>query len=74
VVRGPALPKSLLTARFEVLFKSLDITKTINIFLAHFRVLEKLQIILMLLRIMHATLPQSKSPLISSYQQQKHLA
>jgi len=29
------------TARFDVLFKSLNVTKTINIFLAHFRFFEK---------------------------------
>jgi len=37
------------TARFDVLFMSLNVTKTINIFLAHFRFLKKLQIFLMLL-------------------------
>ena len=31
----------LLAARFDVLFKSLNVTKTINTFLAHFRVFEK---------------------------------
>jgi len=36
--------------------------------------LKKLQIFLMPLGIMHAAPPLSKSPLISSYQQQKHLA
>jgi len=54
-----------LTARFDVLFKPLNFTKTINIFLAHFRFLKKLQIFLMLLGIMHAY------PSIFSYQQQK---
>jgi len=44
----------------------------IIIFLAHFRFLKKLQIFLMLMGIMHAAAP--KSPLTSSYQQQKHLA
>ena len=62
------------TARFDVLFKSPNVTKTINIFLAHFRFLKKLQIFLMLLGIMHAPPPLPKSPLISSYQQQTHLA
>jgi len=62
------------TARFDVLFKSLNVTKTINNFLAHFRFLKKLQICLMLLGIIHAALPLPKSPLISSYQQQEHLA
>jgi len=42
------------TARFGVLFMSLNVTKTINMFLAHFRFLKKLQILLMLLGIMHA--------------------
>jgi len=43
------------TARFDVLFKSLDdkLQKTIDIFLAHFHFLKKLQIFLMLLGIMH---------------------
>jgi len=45
------------TARFDVLFKSLNVTKTINTFLAHFRFLKKLQIFLMLLGIMHAAHP-----------------
>jgi len=31
------------TARFDVLFKSLNVTKTINIFLAHFCFLKKLE-------------------------------
>ena len=57
-----------------VLFKSLNVTKTINTFLAHFHFLKKLQIFLMLLGIMHAAPPLPKSPLISSYQQHKHLA
>jgi len=61
-------------ARFDVLFKSLNVIKTINIFLAHFRFVNKLQIFLMLLGIMHAAQPLPKSPLISSYQQQKDLA
>jgi len=42
------------------------------IFLARFRFLKKLQVFLMLLGIMHAAPPLPKSPLISSYQQQKH--
>jgi len=58
------------TVRFDVLFKSLNVKKTINIFLAHFRFLKKLQIFLMLLSILHAAPPLPKSPLISSYQQQ----
>ena len=62
------------TARFDVLFNSLNVTKTTNIFLAHFRFWNKLQIFLMILGIMHAASPLPKSPLISSYQQQKHLA
>jgi len=45
-----------------------NVTKTINIFLAHFRFSKKLQIFLMLLGIMHAAPPLTKSPLISSYQ------
>ena len=32
---------SVVTARFDVLFKSLNFTKTIKIFLAHFRFLKK---------------------------------
>jgi len=43
-------------------------------FLAHFRFLKKLEIFLMLLGIMHAAPLLPNSPLISSYQQQKHLA
>jgi len=35
-----------ITTRFDVLFKSLNATKTINIFLAHFRFLKKQQIFL----------------------------
>jgi len=62
------------TVRFDVLFKSLNVTQTTSIFLAHFRFLKKIQIFLMLLGIMHAASPLPKSPLISSYQQQKHLA
>jgi len=50
------------TARFDILFKLLYVTKTINIFLAHFRFLKKLQIILVLLSIMHAAQPVPKSP------------
>jgi len=61
------------TARFDVLFMLLNVTK-INIFLAHFHLLTKLQIFLMLLGIMHAAPPLPKSPLISAYQQQNHLA
>ena len=52
------------TARFHVLFKSLNVTKTINIFLVPFRLLKKLQILLMLLGIMHASPPLPKSPFI----------
>ena len=59
------------TARFDVLLKSLKVTKTINTFLAHFRFLKKLQIFLMLLSIMHAAPPLPKSPLLSSYQQSR---
>jgi len=62
------------TARFDILFKLLYVAKTINDFLAHFRFLKKLQMFLMLLGIMHAAPTAPKSPLISSYQQQKHLA
>jgi len=62
------------TAQFGVMFKSLNVTKTMNIFLAHFRFLKKLQIFLMPLGIMHVAPTLPKSPLISSYQQQKHLA
>jgi len=67
-----------ITARFDVLFKTLNVTKTINISLsvfenAHFRFFGKLQIFLMLLGIMHAAPPLPISPLISSYQRQKHL-
>jgi len=69
---GLAMP--LVTARFNILFKSINVTKTINIFLAHFRFLKKKQIFLMLLGIMLAAPPAPKSPLISSNQQQKHLA
>ena len=45
------------TARFDVFFKSLNVTKTINIFLAHFRFLKMLQIFSVLLGIMHAASP-----------------
>ena len=48
------------TARFNVLFKSLNVTRTTIIFLARFRFLKKLQIFLMLLGIMHAAPPQPK--------------
>jgi len=59
------------TARFDVLFKLLNVAKTINnMFLAHYRFLKKLKIFLMLLGIMHAFPPIPKSPLISSYKQQ----
>jgi len=61
-------------AQFDVLFKSLNVAKTISIFLAHFRFLKKLQIFLMILGIMYAASPLPKSPLISFCQQQKHLA
>jgi len=37
------------TARFDLLFKSLNVKKTINIFLAYFYFLKKLQIFLLLL-------------------------
>ena len=59
------------TARFDVLLKSLYVTKTINMFLAPFRFLKKLQNFLMLLGIMHAASPLPKTSLISSYKQQK---
>jgi len=59
------------TASFDILFKLIYVTKTINIFLEHFRFLKKLQIILMLLSIMHAAPPLPKSPLISYYQQEE---
>ena len=62
------------TAQFGVMFKSFNVTKAINIFLAHFHFLKKLQIFLMPLGIVHAAPTLPKSPLISSYQQQKHLA
>ena len=62
------------TKRLDVLFKLLHVKKTINIFLARFHFLKKLQIFLMLLGIMHAAPPLAKSTLISSYKQQKHLA
>jgi len=55
------------SAQIDVLFKPRNLTKTINIFLAHFRFSKKLQIFLMLLGIMHAAPPLPKSPLISSY-------
>jgi len=45
------------TARSDVLFKSLNVTKTMIMFLAHFRVLKKLQIFLMLLGVMHVWRP-----------------
>jgi len=61
-------------ARFDVLFKLLNVTKTIYVYLEHFRFLKKLQIFLMLLAIMHVAPPLTKSPLISSCQQQTHLA
>ena len=66
--------KCRLQRDFDVFFQTLNVTKTINIPLAHFRILKKLQTILMLLGILHAAPPLPKSPLISSYQQQKHLA
>jgi len=56
------------TARFDVLFKLLNVTRTINIFPAHLLFLKKLQIFLMLLGIIHAALPLRKSPFVSSYQ------
>jgi len=62
------------TAGFHALIKSLNITKTVSVFLAHFRLLQKLQTFLMLLGIMHAAPPLPKRPLICSYQQQKYLA
>jgi len=61
------LIRSVVTARFDVLFMLLNVTKTINLFLAHFRVLKNLQIFLMLQGIMHAAPPLLKSPLIFSY-------
>jgi len=45
-------------ARFDVLFKSVDVTYCI--FVAHFRFLKKLQIFLMLLGIVHVALPPTK--------------
>ena len=48
--------RSVVTARFDVLFKSLTVIKKIYIFL-HIFVFEKLQIFLMLLVIMHAAPP-----------------
>jgi len=53
------------TERFNVLFKLLDVTKTINIFLEHFRFLKKLQIFLMLL-VIHAAPPLSIDILLPS--------
>jgi len=38
-----AFYKVWVTARFDVLFKSLNVTKTINVVLAHFRFLKKLR-------------------------------
>jgi len=58
------------TARFGILFKLLYVTKTINIFLVHFRFLKKQKIFLMLLGIMRTAPFLPKSPLIYSYQQQ----
>jgi len=57
------------TARFDVLFKSLSVKKTTNIFLAHLDFLKKLQIFLMLLGIIHAAHPYQNLhwyPLISN--------
>jgi len=65
---------SVVMVRFDVLFKSLNVTKTINIFLAYFQFVKKVQIFLMQLGIMHVAPPLPKSQLISFYQQQKHLA
>jgi len=62
------------TARLDIFFKPLNVTKTINIFLARFRLLKKLQTLSMLLGIIHAAPPLPKSPLKASFQQQKHLA
>jgi len=62
------------TERFDVLFKLLNVTKTINIFLAHYRFLKKLQIFLIILGITYAGPPLPKPTLMSSLQQQKHLA
>ena len=60
------------TTRFDVLFKSLNVAKKINIFLAHFRFLK---IYLFNATGHHACSPTlPKSPLISSYQQHKHSA
>jgi len=50
------------------LFKSLNVKKTIHIFLAHFHFLKNLQIFLMLLGIIHVAPHLLKSPLISSHQ------
>jgi len=60
------------TTRVDVLFKSLNVTKTINIFLARFRFLKKPQIFLMPLGIVHAAPPLPKSPLISSVELALH--
>ena len=49
--------RSMGTARFDVLFKSLNVTKTVDIFSAHFAFLKKLQVFLILLGIMHAAPP-----------------
>ena len=62
------------TARFDVLFKSPNVTKTINIFLAHFRFFKKAPNIFNATGHHACTPTPTKSPLISSYQQQKHLA
>jgi len=37
---APTAVTPLVTARFGVLFKSLNVSKTINIYLAHFRCLQ----------------------------------
>ena len=55
------------TARLDVFFKLLNVTKTINIFLIHFRSAANL----LQLAIVHAALPLPKFPLISSHQEQK---
>ena len=58
------LQNVLVIARFDLLFKSLNVTKTVNISLAHLRFFKKLQMFLMLLGFIHAAPPLPKSPLI----------
>jgi len=43
---GRHIGRSVVATRFDVLFKSLNVTKTINVFLAHLRFLKKQQIFL----------------------------